>query len=446
MHLWGVILILTRQLVIALTLIQLSCSKEDDENKEAGQEENKPLGTVPNYKAEDLERHSGKALPSEFLGTPVENAKEKGKYWEEQDLIEPQGNLSLWIPPHTKEVKGIFFPQGMTVKPNDSLLFHSKEVLAARQMASLWDFALLTGVVWTQENRSSKEKQKEQFLTALDWFATETNHPEIKEVPFVIEGFSRFSGLCHSIAHRIPQKVISCSIVAMGFSPKTAVEENKSIPTLAIPGQRDDGEKKVTSVQSSREKGYLSSYAMNWKVGHACKKCRTLSWAFHDHNVRAQLKGSEVNRISENDGWLASPNWNTISPFKDYTEDKLKAAWFPTQQSAIVWRAFVLQEPSASISKPWQSHHWKKDFAQAPSNITEEDEVELQGSTSLEAEGFAFYDQNLKKYESVIAEKKKGGKTITAKVTLPAGLHTFFIGDKDGNPKSHPIGIVVVGK
>lgn len=397
------------------------------------------------------------ALPIALLGeeVPVAGAKTFFK----DSIFNSTGDLAIWIPPNAKTVRGIFFQNGSPIRPNPSdpdwrnTVAQDRE-LAARQLASMWGFAYVSGAVWRDDLRDFTG-QEALFHAALEEFATTTGHAELRYAPLVIHGGSRMSGFGPDYALKHPERVITYVMVVAGTDEASTV-----VPGMMIVGERDDGAGKINSrFFGNRANGALLSAAMMWKAEHECNRCGDLGWPYMDHMIRerlprdADLRSGPVTlkTLREQDGWLGDvANWGDVYPYDQYPGDKSKAAWFPNRSVAYLWRNFVRQTPPATINWPTTPYSWSNGFTQQPAPLFKKETRDISASKPFKivavlsqtvAGSIHFYDGDVDLGVGVVSAD---GKSVQLDaVTVQPGMHTFIV-MQDGQPIAWPAGIIVL--
>lgn len=135
--------VLRRKLFLLIASVLLLCGPTSDL---AAQETSSLKVFLPFIRGPGVKFEPNIALPVEQLGEklPVHGATAffKGQ------LFNSTRDLSLWLPPNAHPARGILFMNGSPTRPSASDPDWRNEVaqnreLAARQLASLWGFALI---------------------------------------------------------------------------------------------------------------------------------------------------------------------------------------------------------------------------------------------------------------------------------------------------------------
>jgi hypothetical protein len=368
----------------------------------------------------------------------------------ENTLYDSSKNLALWIPPGVDKLRGILYMHGSSNKPNIDNVNQGKkwrdEVeqdrrLAERQVASLWDFALLTGATWI-DGANGYADQVALLDKALGEFATATNHPEIPSLPLVHQGGSRFSAFGYDLAMNQPERVIAFASIVGGIN---ANEMSHSVPGLQIVGSDDGGQAKIDgSFWSARATGAQIGTAMMWGVEHICGPCSDLSWVYFDQVIckRVPEGGGALKSYTDEEGYLGNADtWVTVHSYPDYPSDRGRAAWLPDLLTANVWRAFTLPEPVVVMDQPTRPYSWSNGFTQDPSIQSASEPIEIVAKiTTIFGGEISFFDGDQKLGVATISEDGKEARLSGVKLT--PGIHSLFA-MSGAMPVSRPAGLIL---
>ena len=389
------------------------------------------------------------ALAPDQLGTPLDVATKPSAFFADQ-VAEPGGNLAIWLPPGRPVLRGVLFLNGTANAPNPADPDWRNEVaqdrlLAARQLASLWNFALVTGGVWDIDRPAA-------YLDgALRHWAAALGRPELANAPLAIDGGSRFSNFCRSeAAEHFRGRVIACTIIVGGA--RATSEANIGIPSLVAVGERDRGAEIISgSVLPARRSGSLISGVLIWGKGHVCDRCQDLTWPFLDLVIAARLprdadpRGGPVALRAMDEGRGQLGNLLTWAGPWAYEQAPLaprELGWLPDRASAMLWAAFVLNNPPLRITSPTSPYSWSNGFSQDPSSARAGQPFTLEASVSAPAAGpLIFYDRDRPLGGGTLSAD---GKRLTlANVRLEPGMHNLFVMGP-GGPVSWPAGLIVL--
>jgi hypothetical protein len=400
---------------------------------------------------------AGTPLTGAALGTPVPVAGAT-RFFDDQ-VFDANGELSIWIPPNAPVVRGILFMNISPVRPNPADPDWRNQVaqareLAARQLASAWGFAYLSGTT-SQDGLSGFDAQAAHLDKSLVEFAAKTGHPELTKIPLVIHGMSRTGAFGCRYAQRNPQRVIAYVVIVAdncGVAP--------GVPGLIIVGEQDRGANVVSGgFARDRAQGALIAVAMMWGVDHKCDKCGDLAWPFMDRMVRKRLLMSEPPAIempalaplSETDGWLGDVTaWGGIASYGAYAGDKRAAAWLPDQTLAQVWAGMVQKSHPLRLSAPSTPYAWANGFTQQPAphyGKTLRDATAARPFTVTAAASTAFGAPAHLHIDGVdygpMQPSADGKSFAMTGIALAPGVHAFVIRGADGAALSLPAGWVV---
>ncbi|NJN18018.1 MAG: Ig-like domain repeat protein [Oscillochloris sp.] len=389
------------------------------------------------------------ALGPEQLGVALPVATKPAAFFADQ-VAEPGGKLAIWLPPGRPFVRGAFFLNGSLLKPNPGDPDWRNEVaqtrlFAARQLASLWNFALITGDVWDIPEPAA------HLDGALNHWATTLNRPELAHVPLAIDGGSRFSNFCRKqAAEHFPGRILACTIIVAGAATTSAA--NRTVPSMVVVGERDRGAEIIAkSVIPNRASGSLLAAALMWKIDHKCDRCQDLTWPYLDRVIAMRLSAEadprngplQLHDLAENQGFLADLNtWSGPWAYGAVSGDPLALGWLPDRTTALIWRAFAINNPPLTITAPTQPYKWANGFSQKPSTLRSGTAVTLQASISAPVDGtLTFYDGD---QPLGVGVRSTDGKNVTlSDVYLEPGMHSFWVMSANG-PVSWPAGLIVL--
>lgn len=259
--------------------------------------------------------------------------------------------LKIWIP------EGVSRLQGAIVNPYYTETVGQKHWQAA---ARLWNFAIIgANYFGVKQNEFGPTLQ-----SALDDFARQSKHPELKEIPFCFVGMSAGAGMCMRMAQYFPDRTIACAPVCLEVGPSNA--ETRSVPTVTIFGERDGKqyEKLTSRLPNEIKEGARWAIAVQWRRRHEFGQANNLAMVFFDRVIRAR-KSKEAGNLKlrsalslRADGvWLGFPDtWSTdipkIAPAKKSEPTDFNVCWFPDSYTAHVWQAFVAKSQPIKIASP----------------------------------------------------------------------------------------------
>lgn len=299
-----------------------------------------------------------------------------GKYAEVSYPASDQpGELSLgvtyrvWIPDGVATLRGAIVHQHGC----GSGACRGGETAAAdlhwQALARNWDCALL-GPSYHQEDQQNcrlwcdpRNGSERTFLRALDDLAGESNHPELRDVPWCLWGHSG-GGFWASLMQTMhPER-----IVAIWFRSGTAYEVwNRGeipapeipaaayeIPAMCNPGAREKGDERFQSAwtgamamfRAYRAKGAPIGFAPDPRTAHECGDARYLAIPFFDACLALRLPEPEsadrgLRPIDPRQAWLAPLEGTTAQPAAGFVGDVAESVWLPNESFAAAWTEYV---------------------------------------------------------------------------------------------------------
>ncbi len=398
---------------------------------------------------------SGLPLPLEALGVrrpiPSDPALAPDSLFE-NTIFDASRNLAIWVP-SGRALRGLLLLNGLPNAPDPADIAAGKKwraeqaqdvQLAARQLASTWNFALLTGTTWTDQNRSDFTAQMKLFEDALAKFEADTKQPGLAALPVAIQGGSRFAAFGPLYAQMRPGRVIAY-VIEVATTPLPN-EASREVPGLMIPGSDDGGQAKIdTGFFPPRAASASLAAAMNWGAGHECASCRDLSWPFFDRVIMARVPqaGGALLRCAPETGWLGNTDtWAAVYAQADYPGDRVRASFLPDHYVANVWLGYTLKAPLATITKPTQPYRWGAGFAQDPSTMSAKDAISLTAELTTPQKGeLAFYDGDVLLGAATLSPD--GKKATLDGVRLLPGVHSILL-LRDKQPIARPAGLVLL--
>ncbi|MCC5829113.1 MAG: hypothetical protein JJU36_06660 [Phycisphaeraceae bacterium] len=265
----------------------------------------------------------------------------------------------LYIPPDTQVVRGLILDLGFA---------HAADRADFQAFARANDFAVLgTLLRWPPE-------LKENIKELIAEFAKESGHPELVNVPWVPEAFSRSVGPAGTITVNHPERVLA--MMSGGLS-MNAREENldnaRRTAVMNVIGSEDPfpmGPQGVRDLRyfheawpRTRDQNLPWGCAIQWGAGHSHGTSMVMHAAFLKDIIALRMPGDHDPRTGPTPlrdmppaetGWLGDiATWGNdvpnIVPVGDFTGDARKAHWMPGSYSAHVWRAYVVRQPRGEI-------------------------------------------------------------------------------------------------
>jgi len=283
------------------------------------------------------------------------------------------GNYDLYIPPGVSTIRGVIFlgnPSGVDTRgfasgnPMNSA-FPGRDELIALDRARSLQLAEKYGLALMGSEGVFNERVTDTILAALEQFATESARPELAQAPLLMTGFSLGGCISYRFAQDRPERTIGFMSQKGGCHTSFGTSQS----TRLVPGYLfiggDDTDSRFDNIsqlfEEHRSQGALWALAIEQGVDHFPVVDQTLLFNWADFILEARLPeavapGEPVvlKVIDEASGWLGHQQSFSTSDYGSYSEDKLKASWLPSMQTAQDWQTFVLFIPGKK-GKPSRS-------------------------------------------------------------------------------------------
>ncbi len=294
-----------------------------------------------------------------------------------------------WVPADARTLRGVLVMNGW---PNDGRW---------REAAKYWKFAVLRintdgyggDDIPDDPNYAALKKgnavRVHALAKGLEVLAQRTGHPELKHVPIVASGFSRYSNSASQFMAAFPKRAL-CFMNGNGGG--SAVKDGDSTgaliwqktPSLGLQNEWENifsgGDKtKLLPRWWRRPKGNKAAAAIHWRVYHNPKTFADLGIVFIDQVIRARIPAdwdpargpAKLKPLSSDKAWLGShEGWHVpvekifqtdvdspkIAPIEKFTGDRERTSWLISEEFAWNWRAYSSRYPKARIIQPGHSN------------------------------------------------------------------------------------------
>ncbi len=212
----------------------------------------------------------------------------------------------------------------------------------------------------------------------LDELAKATGRPEVRYVPMVTAGYSRFSPSAPRFMDVFPDRALGF-MNGHGGGQQAGPPDNRA-PSLGMQSEWENifsGGDKTQLLDNwwSRPDGNMAANAITWRVFHSPATYADLGIPFIDQLIKHRIPADwdprqgpcKLKPLKEADGWLGShAGWNVpihdifqtdnqnalIAPYAEFAADKQRASWLIDEQFAWVWRAYSSRFPLVEITRP----------------------------------------------------------------------------------------------
>jgi hypothetical protein len=278
---------------------------------------------------------------------------------------------TVWIPDGVARLRGIIVHQhgaGTTASKEGSTAAYD---LHWQALAKKWDCALLGpsyhvlnekidltpggSELWFDPRRGSEKT----FLKALGDLATQSGHPELESVPWVLWGHSG-GGIWSDVMTTLhPDRVVAVWLrsgsAAMFRTKPEFPQPPVPAAAYAVPMMSNPGEKEqkrgpwigtLATFQEYRLRGAPIGFAPDPRTGHECGDSRYLAIAFLDACLAMRLpekggKDQTLRPIDMSTAWLAALMSEEAKPAGEFKGDPRAAVWLPNAAVAKAWVEYV---------------------------------------------------------------------------------------------------------
>lgn len=293
------------------------------------------VASTASIKAEDLLLETNVELK-----TPKKNSKRAA----EGGL--KHASFRMWVPDNVATIRGVVFNP-----------FYTKAVTQGHWQAACrhWKFGILAANLFGAKNTEFPDL----IDAALADFAKQTGHAEIANAILCPVGMSAGAGMCVKITELMPERIIAVGAVCLEVGPRNT--PSMGVPIMTIFGEKDGKqyEKLMAKLPQVRGQHARFSIAVQWRRRHEFARANNLLVPFFDAVIRQRLgePNEPLREFKESSGWLGDVSqWGSgeavVTPFSDFDGDQSQACWFPDEQTARTWQAFVTKEPALQIKQP----------------------------------------------------------------------------------------------
>ena len=264
----------------------------------------------------------------------------------------------IWIPPEVETLRGVIVHQHGCGEGSCEGAKTAVYDLHWQALARKYDCALIavsynqTGecALWCDPRNGSAAS----FLTALDDFARESNHPELTAVPWALWGHSGGAQWCGSMTHLYPQRVAAAWLrsghsdtIGRTFDELPNTPEFRQVPILFNIGTKErEGNLKIIWTNGFpifarlRAQGAKVGFLVDPHTDHETGDSRYPAIRFLDECLAARLPeeaGNAELRLSP-EGVIVSADEVADDSLKPYLKDGF---WLPSAGYLDVWRRYA---------------------------------------------------------------------------------------------------------
>ena len=288
-----------------------------------------------------------------------------------------ESNYFLWIPDGVTTIRGIIVHQHGCGEGAETGGLTAHRDLHWQALARKWDCALMgsrylsAGAncrTWCDPRNGSNQT----FLRAIDHFASESDHPELKQAPWCLWGHSG-GGFWASLMQTIhPQRIVAIwlrSGTAFGYWQKGEIEKPRitpavlRVPVMCNPGIKENEGRFINAWEGTlamfkyyRARGAPIGFSPDPLTAHECGDSRYLAIPYFDACLAMRLPR---NRASDQSlrpvdwyhHYLAPLLGTKAEPQVRFKGPRGISVWLPSREVARAWEEYV-QKGATSDSTP----------------------------------------------------------------------------------------------
>jgi predicted esterase len=291
---------------------------------------------------------------------PVFETEKKYTY---NALPEEKDNFSfaqfaIWCPENIKTYRGILYLGAGYEYSSIPMMYEEKWQNFAREN----QFVILTSHMKSRAEEGNdisywqaEYGSGEEMINALAYFAQETKHPEIKNAPLAMWGFSAGAQYNYHFTCWKPERVITFVAVKGGYFFSELNKEALKVPALFFTGE-NDLQRRKDAVEDLFDK-YIKDEPL-WCLanesdsGHEIGKTEELAMPWLQEMINQRLpqnastskKAIKLKEVDQSLAWLGDKTDGKIAPISDYNKDNKNSTWIPNENLAKSWQGFHLHQ------------------------------------------------------------------------------------------------------
>jgi len=255
----------------------------------------------------------------------------------------------FWSPPYDQPIRGVIvIVPGLDGDGRNMLSAPAWQALARKYRLALVACFLQGGDYYNAPNGTG-----DALLEALKEFAEKSGHPEISQAPLLLYGESAGGQFDYDFVLWKPERVMTFVVNKGGYYDGDEPDSHTcAVPGLFFLGLKDSNLRinAVTGIWTEgRKQGALWALAPQPNSGHEFSKTAATAQVFFQGVLKNRLPDDSLSSddappmkpMQENQGWLGDLKTHEIHDGSTDSEPNLNDAWFPDQNSAIAWKAFV---------------------------------------------------------------------------------------------------------
>ena len=294
-----------------------------------------------------------------------------------------ESNYFLWVPDGVTTLRGIIVHQHGCGEGAETGGLTAHQDLHWQALARKWDCALMgsrylsAGAncrTWCDPRNGSNKT----FLQAIDSFAAESGHPELKQAPWCLWGHSG-GGFWASLMQTLhPQRIVAIwlrSGTAFGSWQKGEIEKPTitpailAVPVMCNPGIKENEGRFINAWEGTlamfkyyRARGAPIGFAPDPRTAHECGDSRYLAIPYFDACLamrlpRGRKADPSLRPVDWSNHYLAPLLGTRADPQVRFDGPRGVSVWLPGRSVARAWEEYVQTGSTRDMTAPQAPSH-----------------------------------------------------------------------------------------
>jgi len=253
----------------------------------------------------------------------------------------------LWIPETTDPIRAVVVLTHSYNSNGLGLAYSSYwQKFAKSENVAILAVHLENGPSSTDSYTNADGGSGKALLKSLEILAEEMGHGYIKDLPFLMRGYSAGGVFSYSFSGFLPERMLAFANIrggSLNFTP----ENNIRIPGLLFYGENDSRQINsliIEVIASKRLEGANWALVIEPGMDHfgTIKGPEEMIQNFFSTVLAKRLESgtNKIKDIAEDEGWLGSNIKLEAYSFSDYPYEKTTASWLIDEEFAKSWLAF----------------------------------------------------------------------------------------------------------
>jgi len=253
----------------------------------------------------------------------------------------------LWVPETSQALKAVAV---LVHSYNSNGLGYANssywQEFAKKENVALLAVHLKEGSTSSVSYTDARRGTGKALLFSLEQLAEKIGQPYLKDLPFLMRGYSAGGVFSNSFSDFEPERLLGFANIRGGSLLSTS-EKNIRIPAMMFFGEFDSAERNnriVETIAIKRKIGANWSLILEPGLDHfgSLDKAEDMIQFFFTKVLEYRLGDSDgqLKEIKEADGWLGDNVRLEAYRFNDYPYDITKASWLMDEEFSLKWLEF----------------------------------------------------------------------------------------------------------